>query len=76
MDETPEQWLADLFEFEFCPECGGDAEDHEICIVPGMGTFFARCLRTDVTVASDERSATGDPSPASGIRSGAQSMSC
>jgi len=44
MDETPEQWLADLFEFEFCPECGGDVEDHEVRLVPGMGTYFARCL--------------------------------
>lgn len=44
-DETPEQWLAELFEYEFCPECGGDAEDHEVCLVPGMGTFFARCRR-------------------------------
>jgi hypothetical protein len=46
MEETPEQWLADLFEFEYCPECGGDAEDHEVCLIPGMGTFFARCIRS------------------------------
>jgi hypothetical protein len=45
MTETPDEWLDDLFEFEFCAECGGDAVDHEVCIVPGMGTFFARCLR-------------------------------
>lgn len=45
MDETPEEWLERLFEFEFCAECGGDADDHEVCIVPGMGTYFARCLR-------------------------------
>jgi hypothetical protein len=43
MDETPEEWLEQLFEFEYCAECGGDAEDHEVCVVPGMGTFFARC---------------------------------
>lgn len=54
--ETPEEWLADLFEFEFCPECGGDAEDHEVCLVPGIGNFFARCRRPDVTPGGDERS--------------------
>jgi hypothetical protein len=45
MDETPEEWLARLFEFEFCAECGGDTQDHEVCIVPGIGNYFARCLR-------------------------------
>ena len=45
MDETPQQWLAEFFEFEFCPECGGDAEDHIVCLISGMGTFFARCIR-------------------------------
>jgi hypothetical protein len=44
MDETPEEWVARLFEFEFCSECGGDAEDHEVCIIYGMGNYFARCL--------------------------------
>jgi hypothetical protein len=46
MDETPEEWLERLFEYEFCAECGGDAEDHEVCIVPGIGNYFARCKRT------------------------------
>jgi hypothetical protein len=45
MLESPESWLRDLFEFEFCAECGGDAEDHEVCAVPGMGTYFAKCLK-------------------------------
>ena len=45
MSKPPQQWLADLFEFEYCPECGGDSQNHEVCLVPGMGTFFARCLR-------------------------------
>jgi hypothetical protein len=44
MDETPEDCLARLFEFETCPECGGDAVDHEVCLVPGIGNYFARCL--------------------------------
>ncbi len=43
MSETPEEWLENLFEFETCSECGGDAEDHDVCLVPGMGTYFARC---------------------------------
>lgn len=47
MDETPEDWLERLFEFEYCAECGGDAADHEVCIVPGIGNYFARCLRAD-----------------------------
>ena len=46
MTELPDEWLRRLFEFEYCPECGGDAEDHELCIVPGMGTYFARCKRS------------------------------
>ena len=45
MIETPDEWLESLFEFEYCAECGGDAMDHEVCIVPGMGTYFARCKR-------------------------------
>ena len=44
-DETPEEWLENLFEFEYCAECGGDAVDHEVCLVPGIGTYFARCRR-------------------------------
>ena len=43
MDETPEEWLEQLFEYEYCAECGGDAEDHEVCLVPGIGNYFARC---------------------------------
>jgi hypothetical protein len=53
ISETPETWLRELFEFEYCAECGGDAEDHEICLVPGIGNYFARCRR-----AVDEPDAT------------------
>ena len=61
MTETPEEWLEDLFEFEYCGECGGDAEDHEVCIVPGMGTYFARCKRTYCdTMTDDDPRNTGD----------------
>lgn len=39
---TPaEQWLKEQFEYEYCPECGGDAEHHTA--VPFMGNWFARC---------------------------------
>jgi hypothetical protein len=43
MREAPSEWLERLFEFEFCAECGGDADDHEVCLVPGIGNYFARC---------------------------------
>jgi hypothetical protein len=43
MKETPSEWLERLFEFEYCAECGGDADDHEVCLVPGIGNYFARC---------------------------------
>jgi hypothetical protein len=36
-----DQWLREQFEFEFCAECGGDAEHHTA--VPFMGNWFARC---------------------------------
>ena len=55
MSETPEAWLEQLFEFEFCAECGGDAEDHVVCLVPGIGNYFARCLREDVASSSETR---------------------
>ncbi len=37
----PEQWLAEQFIWEYCPECGGDAEHHTP--VPFMENWFARC---------------------------------
>ena len=73
--ETPEDWLADLFEFEYCGECGGDAEDHEVCLVPGIGNFFARCLGPGVSQDGDELSQTGCRSSALGPRSTAPSRS-
>ena len=39
--EDTQIWLERLFEFEYCPECGGDAEDHVVCLV--LGNYFARC---------------------------------
>ncbi len=61
MSETPEEWLGRLFEFEFCPECGGDTEDHEVWIITGMGNYFARCLRAapDADPNGGERNTEG-----------------
>lgn len=41
MTETSDEWLRRLFEFEYCPECGGDAENHEVSLV--LGNYFAWC---------------------------------
>lgn len=38
---TP-KWLRELFEFEYCHECGGDACDHIPCNGP-FGMPFAMC---------------------------------
>jgi len=41
--EIHQDWLEDMFEFEYCGECGGDTEDHEV--IPGpFGLPFAFCL--------------------------------
>lgn len=37
----PKTWLDELFETEFCSECGGDAEHHTA--LPVLGNWFARC---------------------------------
>lgn len=37
----PAEWLESLFEFEFCFDCGGDAQHHTA--VPFIGNWFARC---------------------------------
>lgn len=47
MAETPDEWINKLFEFNLCDVCGGDVQDHELCLVPGIGTYFARCRRAD-----------------------------
>jgi hypothetical protein len=54
MNEKPDQWLERLFEFEYCAECGGDADDHEVCVVPGIGTYFARCKRSPFADTAEE----------------------
>ena len=40
---APEKWLEEMFECEYCAECGGDAEDHTA--IPFLGNWFARCNR-------------------------------
>ncbi len=47
MTETPDEWINKLFEFHFCDVCGGDVQDHDPCLVPGIETYFARCRRAD-----------------------------
>lgn len=37
-----QQWLTEQFEYEYCSECGGDAEDHLVCGGP-FGLPFAMC---------------------------------
>jgi hypothetical protein len=38
---SAERFLAELFAFEYCAECGGDACHHTA--VPFLGHWFARC---------------------------------
>ncbi|MHB1787789.1 MAG: hypothetical protein ACYCS7_16970 [Acidimicrobiales bacterium] len=64
MIETPEEWLASLFEYESCPECGGDAEEHVVCLVPGIGNFFARCRQPGGSPPyADIPASSGRPAP-------------
>ena len=41
LDISMEEWLKELFEHEYCAECGGDAEHHTA--IPFLGNWFARC---------------------------------
>ena len=52
MNEPPDEWLRRLFEFEYCPECGGDAEDHVVTLV--LGNYFAWCKRSPFADTSVE----------------------
>lgn len=58
--EADAQWLAEQFEFETCPECGGDAEQHEV-VMTAIGNRFARCVADPAvrvsSVGPDELSA-------------------
>ncbi len=48
--ETAEEFLEQLFEFEYCDECDGDVQDHDAVIV--MGNWFAMC-RDDGTIREE-----------------------
>ena len=44
---SADEFLTHLFEHEYCCECGGDAEHHEVLSdFPFPGTHFARCRFT------------------------------
>ena len=43
-DRTAQEFLEELFEYEYCAECGGDAEDH-IVALDVLGLFHAHCLK-------------------------------
>ena len=40
---TAQEFLEDLFEYEYLAECGGDTEDH-IVVLDVFGLFHALCL--------------------------------
>ena len=46
---TAQEFLSELFEFELCPECGKDKEDHTAVIGP-FGLWFAYCDTKKCTV--------------------------
>lgn len=54
-EQSPAEWLADLFEREYCDECGGDADDHTA--VPFLGGWFARC---DHPISEDDPDPEGE----------------
>ena len=41
LDIPAEEWLKELFEYEYCAECGGDWFDHDA--IAFMGNWLARC---------------------------------
>jgi hypothetical protein len=44
---TAQQLLADLFEYEYCADCGGDVEDHSV-VLDVLGLFHAYCLKPPI----------------------------
>lgn len=45
---TDRMWLEELFEYEYCAECGGDVDDHQVVHIT-LGAYggpyrFAQCL--------------------------------
>jgi hypothetical protein len=39
-----QEFLEELFKYEYCAECGGDIEDH-IVVFDVLGLFHAHCLK-------------------------------
>ena len=44
---TAQEFLEDLFEYEYCDECSGDTEDH-IVVLDVLGLFHAHCLKPPI----------------------------
>jgi hypothetical protein len=44
---TAQQFLEDLFEYEYCAECGGDTADHTV-MLDVLGLFHAHCLKPPI----------------------------
>lgn len=45
LNQDPQEWAKELFEYENCGECGGDEIVHDI--VPFFGNWFARCRNVE-----------------------------
>ena len=41
---TAQEFLEELFEYEYGAECGGDIEDHTV-VLDVLGLFHAYCLK-------------------------------
>lgn len=73
---TKDEFVARLFEYEYCDECGGDAEHHDVLSdFPLAGTFFAKCRfepgddgQPHPTVAAFHAGNNSDTIPVSGAR--------
>lgn len=44
---SAEEWADEYFEFSYCDQCGGDAQDHDYILF--MGHWFARCKDENFT---------------------------
>jgi len=44
---TAQEFLEELFEFEYCAECSVDVEDHSV-VLDVLGLFHAYCLNPPV----------------------------
>lgn len=53
LNTKAQKWLEELFAYEYCSECGGDADDHTA--VPFNGNWFARCSHPMLTEELSEK---------------------